>query len=243
MREHGTRAKYVHDRCKCLRCRQANSRYQCSRYARTRRPYRVRHIYGGHWLVISIDRGETVFRSQDRAEAFAKRNALNGKEGRGLRDPLWQPQIAAVRKHFQNLAEHGISLRQLSRLTGISRTRLQEIKGNYIVESLSTGGSEMKLSNRAFDGEGNAMVEIPDTGICLSQAEATKCESCANGITLFPMAEDGSDARFTGTKKIVWSHADGDCTWPCARLEPEEHAKTVLEWERLTDAEREALYG
>ncbi len=30
-REHGTRAKYVGDRCRCLLCRAANSRYSCER--------------------------------------------------------------------------------------------------------------------------------------------------------------------------------------------------------------------
>lgn len=131
-RAHGTRTKYMHDGCRCLPCRLANTRYETERYARTAPPWRVRCV-GIHrkYLVQHRETKSIDLRTFDAAEAFARRDALNAQaKSIDLREPLWASPgtVGAVRRHLATLAAGGVSLRRVEALAGVSRTRLLEVK-------------------------------------------------------------------------------------------------------------------
>lgn len=131
-REHGTRTKYAHDRCRCLPCRMANSRYETARQAARRMPWRVHSVGGGRlWIVRSADTREIAVRTHDPLEAAVRRDELNATFRRvaDLREPLWASRgtVGTVRRHLAALAACGIGLHQVARLARLSRQRLQEI--------------------------------------------------------------------------------------------------------------------
>jgi hypothetical protein len=132
-RPHGTRTKYVWDGCRCFACRLANGAYENARAAAriARAPWRVRHIRTtAEWYVRNQVTGETDYRGPSQREAYEIRDALNAL-GRAQSDdePLWADAglVREVREHLGALAAAGIGLRQVSKASGISRHRLQEI--------------------------------------------------------------------------------------------------------------------
>jgi hypothetical protein len=84
MRPHGTRAKYVFEKCHCQDCRRANTAYQT---------------------------------------AWVKRKAY---EKFGAIAPALVP-AAEVRDHLAFLRQHGMGLRQVSKVTGLSRSSLDKL--------------------------------------------------------------------------------------------------------------------
>lgn len=131
MRQHGTRAKYVHDRCRCLRCRLANTRYQTARDDAARGPWIVRCVGGGRlWIVRDRHDGTIDLRTRDREAAVARRDALNREfETDELRERLWASggTIWSVRRHLSALAAVGIGRKTIAAQAGVSRSRLDEI--------------------------------------------------------------------------------------------------------------------
>lgn len=134
-RAHGTRARYVWDRCRCLPCRSANSLYQQDLYRRqgNSKPYRVRAVGNGWWLVRAWDgehEGAVHLKTRDRDEAFRHRDALIAADS-GEREGMWAPPwlVREMRAHLRALAAHGVGLRRISTVSGVSRSRLCEIAG------------------------------------------------------------------------------------------------------------------
>lgn len=131
-RAHGTRTKFVHDKCRCMPCKLANTRYETARYARTAPPWRTRCVTRHRLYLVQHRETKAIeLRTYDRDEAFARRDALNtAAKATDLREPLWaSPGTAhAVRRHLAVLAAHGISIKRVAALTGISSTRLLEVK-------------------------------------------------------------------------------------------------------------------
>jgi hypothetical protein len=85
MREHGTRAKYVAEKCHCADCRRANTAYQTAREKRI---------------------------AYERFGAIA---------------PALVP-AGQAKRHLRSLRRHGVGLRQICRLTGLSRSSLQKLR-------------------------------------------------------------------------------------------------------------------
>ncbi len=128
---HGTRAKYVGDRCRCLRCRAANSRYSCAQDLRKRGPWRIRSLNGARiptWIVQHRD-GSIRLKTNDRDQARRRCGRLNAQEI-AQRDPFWASDdlIAQVRAHLVALNKWGVSLRRIAQICWLSRTRLLELK-------------------------------------------------------------------------------------------------------------------
>lgn len=131
VRPHGTRARYNVEHCRCMPCRIANTRYETMRAARTRQGFRTRHVGGGYWIVQGVDGGEVKFKSKDPAEARRVRDEMNQEWRRNsINEPYWAhgDTIQSVRKYLATLKANGIGLHRVAELTGISRTRLMEIK-------------------------------------------------------------------------------------------------------------------
>ena len=128
MRAHGTRTKYVHDGCRCLPCRVAATNYETARQAARRLPWRVVYIpMRGEWAVMHRETHEIIERTSDRQEAHRLRDSRN--EGERLPDPIWaNPKtVAAVKQHLVYLQTHGVGLRRVGEVSGVSRTRLMGI--------------------------------------------------------------------------------------------------------------------
>jgi len=132
VRQHGTRAKYNFEGCKCLPCVDANRDYERERLARKRPLWRVRCVGGGvMWQVFHTRTKAVELSTRDIVEAYELRDHLNATshidgeelEKTGVADGQ---TMAAVRRHLRRLQDAGIGLRQVSRLTGVSRTRLTE---------------------------------------------------------------------------------------------------------------------
>ncbi len=131
-RAHGARAKYVFEKCRCMPCRLANTRYQTLRYARTQVPWRIRCVGTGRlWLVQRSEDRVIDLRTLDRAAAVARCAELNAAwKATVVHDPLWASPgtVTAVRRHLAKLAAKGVSMNRVAAVTGLSRTRLLEIK-------------------------------------------------------------------------------------------------------------------
>lgn len=129
IRAHGTRAKYVHEHCRCEPCTLANRRYARENQRATSR-FRLRHVGGDWWLVLERATGAELGRSRDRAEAHALMTELNAELDYG--QPLWASRgmVAGVRHHLRKLRAAGIGLRRVAAVTGIGYTRLGEIARN-----------------------------------------------------------------------------------------------------------------
>lgn len=123
---HGTRPRYVFGKCRCVPCRAADSRYKTECSAEVRKPYRCRHVYGGRWLVIKIATGEEVFRSFVRAEAEARRDDLNRKEGPAppARQLVSTREVVA---HIKKLRAAGVGIRGIWLASRVRRDTLRRI--------------------------------------------------------------------------------------------------------------------
>jgi hypothetical protein len=132
-RQHGTRAKYVWDRCRCFACKVANANYvtDCAARRRARAPWRVRYVPEcGEWYCQNQLTGDQDFRTPDQVEAYEHVEALNTIWALDCdTPPLWADAslVRQVRRHLELLRKCGISLRALSLGIPMSRTRLQEI--------------------------------------------------------------------------------------------------------------------
>lgn len=132
-RAHGTRTKFVHDGCRCLPCRSANSLYQQRLYRRQghSKPYKVRAV-GYGWFLVRENHdghdGEIVHRTKDRDEAFRVRDEFVAAAGIE-RDDTWAPPWLRrdVCKHVEALRAHGVGLRRIATVAGVSRSRIVEI--------------------------------------------------------------------------------------------------------------------
>lgn len=107
MRKHGTRAKYVHERCRCPECRAANCAYQ------TAREKRIAYERFGDVRPALVDAGP-------------------------------------VQDYLTQLRRSGVGLRQIRRLTGLSRSSLSQL----------AKGQRRRVTWRTFD-----LV----TGVCLDE--------------------------------------------------------------------------
>lgn len=135
MRAHGTRARYVHEECRCWPCVEANRIYAAELARRHRGPWRVTHApaddsYG----VKNRDNGEFV-RCGGRKAAHKLRDELNEvARVRGLASPpLWADErmLAEVREHMSRLIAEGTGLRRIGQVTKIGRSRITEIWRGY----------------------------------------------------------------------------------------------------------------
>src|SRR6202022_3247214 len=91
MSPHGTRAKYVSEKCRCMPCTDANRDYMRSCLARDRQPYRVRRVHGDRWRVVTTAKPERTEFEGTMTEAYEQRDFLNATawmEGEGV-EPLW----------------------------------------------------------------------------------------------------------------------------------------------------------
>lgn len=132
-RAHGTRNRYVIDRCRCRPCRDAASTYERERLAlaRARAPFVLSYAPGPALYVVRDTRsGEIVFRSSDRGQARQKKGFLNAMVGRSVDAP--PPLMASddtmreVRAHLIALREAGFSDKRISKLSGVTYTRISE---------------------------------------------------------------------------------------------------------------------
>ena len=130
VRPHGTRAKYVYEKCRCFECRVANTNYQCGRDAAVRLPWRCHHSAGGTYCVRSLVTGEIALKGVSRAEAFAHRDRLNAP---CKKKPGYQlVRTLRVRNHLKRLAAAGIGSRQVSKACGVTRNVLLRIQEGEI---------------------------------------------------------------------------------------------------------------
>lgn len=135
-RAHGTRAKYSGDRCRCFACRVANTNYETERQARrrARRPWCLEFIQERReYLLRNSLTGEydERFPESEWAAAYEKRESLNAlEETLSETPPLWADSktVGQVRRHLRTLKGAGLGLRRISELTGVSRSRLMEIR-------------------------------------------------------------------------------------------------------------------
>ncbi len=128
---HGTRARYVFAKCRCLLCRAANSRYQSELNALVRKPFRARHIGGNYWIVVEVEREREVFRSRDRAETLRERDRLNASHAPAPSERQLVPAKAA-RAHIVRLQNAGVGFRAISIATGLRRETLRRIANGDI---------------------------------------------------------------------------------------------------------------
>jgi hypothetical protein len=129
---HGTRSRYALHRCRCLKCRAANSRYQTMRAARELGAYKVFALNGNGqrgWIVRRRSDGEIVMRTQVRSDAYRRCNLYNRRSSRD-REPHWADAalIAKVREHINALNAAGVGCHAIERSCWLTRSRLQELK-------------------------------------------------------------------------------------------------------------------
>lgn len=132
-RRHGTRAKYVWDKCRCFACRVANTDYQTGREDRCRelQPWRIHHAgMTRTYCVRHTGTGEIALRTADREEAFAERDRLNREvAAQTSQQPLWAGRalLARAREHIARLQRAGMGINAIAATTNLSRNRLMEI--------------------------------------------------------------------------------------------------------------------
>lgn len=135
-RAHGTRVKYVHDRCRCFACRVAATNYETDRMAKRRAlaPWVVRYVPPADaWYVRNQLTGEIGWKGGpgEQAAAYEVRDSLNAHHARheADQDPLWADaaKVREVKRHVRRLQEAGIGLRRIAEQAGVGRTRLVEI--------------------------------------------------------------------------------------------------------------------
>jgi hypothetical protein len=136
-RQHGTRAKFVHEACRCFPCRVANANYESDRQAgrRARAPWRVRYVQEtGEWWCQHQLTGERQRGLGSQREAYEVRDALNAGAARDADEreeapPLWADAALQRRvvRHLQALQAAGVGLRTLGQHGGLSRSRLTEL--------------------------------------------------------------------------------------------------------------------
>lgn len=128
-RPHGTRAKYVIERCRCFPCRVANANAQ-TELNRARSlaltPWRIRRTGGDRWWVEHRESGER-HPAVGRAESLRIRDEWNARDRDD--DPIWlgPAEIRSLIGHLNKLIEAGISAKQVARVSGVSLTRVTEI--------------------------------------------------------------------------------------------------------------------
>lgn len=131
-RAHGTRAKYVWDRCRCRACRLANTRYSVALDEARRPPMIVKALNGrGHdgteFVVMHRETHFVAARGRGRDQALALRDWINAAWRPA--STLWAASatLAKARRHMLDLQAAGIGLHQVARLAGMSRSHLTEI--------------------------------------------------------------------------------------------------------------------
>lgn len=123
----------MHDGCRCMACRCANTDYETARQARKRAGmvWQARYVPPHRqYVVLNTETGEIARRTFDRDEARFDRDHRNKECRRAAAvEPLWAsgPMIGKLRKRIADLQQKGSGINQLARATGISRTRLTEI--------------------------------------------------------------------------------------------------------------------
>lgn len=140
---HGTVARYVMGRCRCFPCRLANSHRTQAYTDAKRKRWRVQPIGGGYLTVRDTRDGQgEVFRTQDRTEAFARRDQLNAAEG-PLEAPTDLISVRDVRKHLAWLQSQGIGPKTVSAVSGVSYSVLQRMLG------YASGGTPIRRTRRS----------------------------------------------------------------------------------------------
>lgn len=132
-RPHGTRAKYVWEKCRCFHCRLANTDYQTAREAalHRREPYRSVYVrMTNEWIVRHRETMEIIVRTSDKEEAHRVRDARNRDSARiNQADMLWasKVEINRVRRHIRMLRDKGIGYKRIAALVGMSESRMLAI--------------------------------------------------------------------------------------------------------------------
>lgn len=122
---HGTYARYVFGRCRCVLCRSARTDYEVTR-ATAKSPW-ILEPEGDEWVITHKTLRHERFRSTDRIEAvrqLVRMNASAGEEFTGRLVP-----IRPVRKHLEWLSAQGIGCKTVSRVSGVSHSVLQRMRG------------------------------------------------------------------------------------------------------------------
>lgn len=225
IRPHGTRAKYVFEKCRCIPCADANRDYMLTLDRECPRPpWRARAISGGptKGAAPAYYRVEQCFSHEVEAthlthdEAYELRDHLNatawmdGLESLGPRLAPGQT-AAAARRHVRALAEHGVGYRQIARLAGCNRK---------LVQALMNGDGRPGRARRRFRRatlEAILAVKVTDAapGAYVPAAETWRLidEMLAAGATKTRIAKAlGSKARVPtlqlGRDRVTKAHGD-----------------------------------
>jgi len=127
-RPHGTRTRYVHDRCRCMPCRIAATRYETARYERYERlPFMARRVHGGWWHVWEKDKKRSLWKSTDRSAVERRVKAENARWRIDHGEPLWCRNLYQVRRYVRTLQAQGLGFKRIAELAHMSKTRLEEI--------------------------------------------------------------------------------------------------------------------
>lgn len=128
---HGTRARYVHNGCKCLPCTDANRDRAREAAARNRKLWRLHRTRTGTYVVRNTDTGEIRLRTADRDEAFELRDRLNhaARELGLLPEPMWAhiKTIHSVRAHLLALKQAGLGRRRIAELAGLNQKTVRDL--------------------------------------------------------------------------------------------------------------------
>lgn len=131
---HATRARYVFAKCRCEPCRNANREYANARAAATRKPWTIefapgiahgRRIAEPRYVVRNRETGELVFRSPDRAKAFAEQARRNRADA--TLDPSEFVSSAPARAHIALLRSQGIGERTIAIRARLGRNAIGAI--------------------------------------------------------------------------------------------------------------------
>lgn len=127
---HGSRGRYKLGKCRCARCKRANSDYQHEKAERRRKPYRLRHIPSTkEWRVCksipnSQKDGKVVLKTQSRARAYRLFEKLNA-DFQG--DPRQLVSTDQVIEHLAWLQTQGVGVRRTACLAKVSYSVLRKI--------------------------------------------------------------------------------------------------------------------
>jgi ferredoxin-fold anticodon binding domain-containing protein len=147
-RKHGTRAKYVGDKCRCDECRGANRAYYHSRQRLvraaaaaipkgTQRKTVTKHV---PWLGKAIKFRKTVCKGVRGTpcphERYLKRNSIGGVCS-DCRDKLLKRVMLSAspaRKHLAYLSERGVGLHAVNKTCKVAYSTLQDIKNRKVTK-------------------------------------------------------------------------------------------------------------
>jgi hypothetical protein len=174
-RAHGSRAKYVIDKCRCQPCTVASREDQRARRQYHAGVWKIHYAARSALFVVrNCETGEIAFRGP-KPEAVAKRDSLNAL----IRNPLWATPdlVTEVRNHIAALRSQGVGMSRLGIASGVGKSRVREIAHGIGRKRIKWTTAERILAVTADAAADRAFVPCEETWRLINEmlsAGATK---------------------------------------------------------------------